>query len=587
MDQPFEISPPPLASPGEAVSGELSLADVIRLIEADPGLDMARKRNWLSSLRRIAAGIGRPPASIPARLTSLRHPMSRLNAARMEIEPKSLSNHKANVRAAVLHVLKVTDAPRRGVPLSPAWAGLMEMIAEVKAKRLLGGLARYCSSRGIMPDQVREAVVRDYFVHREATSFLETGVGRVRELMRAWNRCRDCIPGWPVHRLQPPEVTPVSPGPAWEVFPEGLRADIEGHLRRLAAPHRSASGRRRGPCKASTIATRRRELMAFARKAVAAGTPVGSLTSLRALLAPETVIRTFERYLEEGGDRPRVFAIDLGWKLHALARETGAPDDTIQQLDDIRVRLEEQRPPAMTDKNLTVVRAVMAGDVWSRVTSLPELLMREAEAMLNRSPRRAAALAAVAIQILILTRAPVRVGNLLSIRLGYNLVRPAGDAEPFHLTFPHYDTKNRIDLEFPLSPRTSALIQRYIDLFRPHLDNSRGTDWLFPGESGNRSPSHASAAIAERVEREVGLRVTAHQFRHAAAATILKQRPGEYEFVRRILGHRNVQTTLKFYTGLEAFHAGEHFGKLIEERIASRADHAASGWSRRTGLRHD
>lgn len=132
-------------------------------------------------------------------------------------------------------------------------------------------------------------------------------------------------------------------------------------------------------------------------------------------------------------------------------------------------------------------------------------------------------------------------------------------------------------MEFPVSPETSRLIQRYIDYFRPHLENASGTDWLFPGEGGSRSPRHASATIAERVEREVGLRVTAHQFRHATAATILKYRPGEYEFVRRILGHRNVQMTMKFYTGLEAFRAGEHFGNLIEEPIAERAGRRAKG----------
>jgi integrase len=581
MYQIFDIPPPSPAASGAAVSGELTLADVIRLIEADADLPLARKRNWLSSLRRIAAGIGRPPESIPARLTSLRHPMRRLNAARMGIEPKSLSNHKANVRAAVLHVLKVTDAPRRGVPFSPDWAALMAALVETKAYRLLSGLARYCSSRDILPETVSEAVVTDYFAHRQVTSFLETGPGRVRELMRAWNRCVEAVPGWPAHRLVPPALTPVWPGPAWEAFPAGLRADIEAHLRRLAAPHRSANGRRRRPCKASTIATRRRELMAFARKAVAAGVPMESLVSLEQLLAPEVVLRTFERFLEEGGDRPKVFVIDLGWKLHALAREIGAPENTESQLDDIRVRLEEDRPPAMTDKNLGVVRAVLASDIWSRVAALPELLLREAGALLNRSPRKAAAIAALAAQVLILSRAPVRVGNLLAIRLGVNLIRPGGEEEPFHLTFPNYDVKNRVDLEFPLSPRSSALIQRYIDLFRPHMENSRGTDWLFPGESGSRSPAHASTAIAARVEREVGLRVTAHQFRHAAAATILKQRPGDYEFVRRILGHRNVQTTMKFYTGLEAFRAGEHFGRLVEERIQHRQVQRAIGRGRK------
>ena len=547
--------------------GDLSLAEMMRRVEADPALSLQRKRHWSSSLRRIASGIGRPPESLPARLTALRNPMSRLNAAKMGIEEKSLANHRANVRAAVLYVLKVTDAPRRGVPLSPQWSGVMEAISEVKARRLLSGLARFCSSKGILPEKVSEAVVDVYFAHRAETSLLETGVARVRELMRAWNRCVDAAPGWPRRRLDPPACAPVSPGPEWGAFPEGLRSDIESYLRRLGSGRRSANGKRRRPNKRSTIDTRRRELQAFARKAVAAGADLESLLSLAHLLAPEIVEKTLERFIAEGNDRPTRFVIDLSWKLLAIARETGASEDTLVRLDDIRARLEEERPPAMTQKNLAVIRAVMATDVWSRVVRLPEQLMVEAERTLNRSVSRAASTAALAVQILILTRAPVRVGNLMSIRLGVNLIRPGGAGAPFHLTFPNFDVKNRVDLEFPLSPATSELIQRYIDLFRPHLDGHARTDWLFPGERGRRSSSHASVVIAKRVEREVGLRVTAHQFRHAAAVMILKQRPGEFEFVRRILGHLNVQTTISYYTGLEAFPAGEQFGDLIERRL--------------------
>ena len=33
------------------------------------------------------------------------------------------------------------------------------------------------------------------------------------------------------------------------------------------------------------------------------------------------------------------------------------------------------------------------------------------------------------------------------------------------------------------------------------------------------------------------------------------------------LGHRNIQTTIKFYCGLETIHATEQFGKLIREQI--------------------
>jgi integrase len=61
--------------------------------------------------------------------------------------------------------------------------------------------------------------------------------------------------------------------------------------------------------------------------------------------------------------------------------------------------------------------------------------------------------------------------------------------------------------------------------------------------------------------------MTVHQFRHAAAAIILQRRPGEYELVRRILGHHNVQTTINSYVGLENIQANEIFSKIVMEHM--------------------
>jgi integrase len=63
------------------------------------------------------------------------------------------------------------------------------------------------------------------------------------------------------------------------------------------------------------------------------------------------------------------------------------------------------------------------------------------------------------------------------------------------------------------------------------------------------------------------LEITPHQFRHAAAAIFLKHRPGEYETVRRLLGHRNIRTTVNFYCGLETIHATEAFGRIIQDYV--------------------
>jgi integrase len=67
------------------------------------------------------------------------------------------------------------------------------------------------------------------------------------------------------------------------------------------------------------------------------------------------------------------------------------------------------------------------------------------------------------------------------------------------------------------------------------------------------------------------LRITVHQFRHAAAAIILKHRPGEYEMVRLLLGHKSVTTTINSYIGFETTHAGQVFGELITNMVDQEA----------------
>ena len=65
--------------------------------------------------------------------------------------------------------------------------------------------------------------------------------------------------------------------------------------------------------------------------------------------------------------------------------------------------------------------------------------------------------------------------------------------------------------------------------------------------------------------KELGLEITPHQFRHAAAYIMLKADPGNYELVRRVLGHRSITTTRNFYIGLESLEATRVFGDLVTD----------------------
>jgi integrase len=186
----------------------------------------------------------------------------------------------------------------------------------------------------------------------------------------------------------------------------------------------------------------------------------------------------------------------------------------------------------------------------------------------SSAPHRAAITAQLAVAIAILTVAPVRLANLVAIKLGINLIKPGGPDSNYWLTFPDYDVKNRVRLEYPLEQVLMRMIDEYVHDFRPTLLHGRNDDWLFPGQRrGAKANTLFSGQIKQRIYQTTGLRMTVHQFRHAAGALILQARPGEYELVRRLLGHRNVQTTINAYIGLENIHASKIFSKIVMQRL--------------------
>ena len=121
--------------------------------------------------------------------------------------------------------------------------------------------------------------------------------------------------------------------------------------------------------------------------------------------------------------------------------------------------------------------------------------MAEARANRKTKPYRAAVTAQLAIAILILIRAPIRMQNLASIQIGLNLVKPGGPEAPYMLVFPDYDVKNGVPLEFAFDATTTATIDEYIHQFRPQLMRGFNHDYLFarrkPGTQTYQVPVEA------------------------------------------------------------------------------------------------
>ena len=551
--------------PSELTSLEPTFADAIQAITAAGGVSAQNRRHWSSSLTGIAKAFDQPIELIPARYSAVRVRMAALHHVPLGWAAKTLANHRSNAKAALIWFTKETDALHYGIPLSASWDRLRLQTDHGTRYRLLP-LMRFCSGVQIEPETVNEAVIDRYLDHRERTTSRAADTATRRGLARLWNAGIGTIAGWPETRLIEPPVK-TRQGPSWEDFPKGLRTDIESYLAALSRIRRDKGGTRHLPCKPSTITTRKRELVAAVRMAVKAGIPLDSLTSLSGMIHPDVTEKILDAYWRKDGDVPKTYTINLSCRFVGLARAIGLDGNALERLDDLRCALELHREEGMTEKNLALIRCVLTEGVWSRVVVLPGQLMHQAR-LTRHAPVRAGVLAQIAVAVAILTVAPVRLGNLAAIRLDENLAKPGGPHSNYWLTFRKYDVKNKVPLQFELDDEVTAIIDEYVHDFRPALMRGRNTNCLFPGVSHEHKEKISfSTQIVDRVQKSTGLRITVHQFRHAAGALILKHRPGEYELVRRILGHKSIQTTIDFYCSLETTQASEIFTDIVRNRL--------------------
>jgi integrase len=552
---------------GKSILIETSFADAIAIIGQADDLPEQTRRHWVTSLRQVAKAFDRPLEVIPARYSAVRADLGHLHQVPAGLSAKTLQNHKSNVKSALLWLERKKGVPKYGAPLSAEWERLSSRVQERLIRWRLSALLRFCSANGVEPGQLDEGVIDRFMAYRARVGMSATDAFR-RLLARAWNPNVGRVQGWPARRLVEPPVKPAVQV-AWEEFPEGLRTDVDRYLEGLTRVRRNRINQRIRPLKPSTLRTRRAELAAAARMAVKEGVPIERLDSLSALLSPEVAEKVLDAYWRRNGEVPKPFTIDLASRFLAIAYETKCLDaEACERLDEMRRDLEDHRCEGLTDKNIAFIRQVLTSGVWGRVVKLPLTMMAEARSQRAYAPVRSAVTAQLAVAIAILAVAPVRLANLTAIRLDTNLIKPGGPNANYWLMFPNYDVKNRVKLEYPLAEYVTRLIDEYVFDFRPTLLRGRNEDWLFPGQrSGAKGKISFSGQITQRIHKGTGLRMTVHQFRHAAGAIILKHRPGEYELVRQILGHRSVQTTFKAYIGLASIRASEIFGEIIKDQM--------------------
>ena len=219
----------------------------------------------------------------------------------------------------------------------------------------------------------------------------------------------------------------------------------------------------------------------------------------------------------------------------------------------------------MTLRNREALRAFDDEAAVKALVTLPDRLL---DVVLESGCNgyREAKIIQTALAIAILLNAPVRIKNLASIELNRHLLEVGSRRDrSVHLRFPAHEVKNANDLEFPLMPETVELLELYVRVWRPILCCGEATPFLFPGDHPDRPKGNStlSSQIKELVFAYTRLEMPAHRFRHAAAKIYLDRHPGQYEVIRQLLGHKDIETTIAFYAGAETASAARHYARTI------------------------
>jgi integrase len=536
------------------ISTEPTLSDVIVRLQQNPSLTAKRCGDLVSAVDRMSQITGADLGSTPASLQFMRPLIKAVRPAQHDLTPKTWANLRSNLRAAL-----VQPVPRKWKHVDPEWDALRAALPDRRMRIGLSRFIGFCISQGIAPNEACDAVVDRFLIHLEAGTQVPDPHACHRTTCRVWNKAVETISGWPQLRLSLPDYRRPRQSTPITSFPLSLQQEFASYIDSLRGGDLFAEKGAQKAMAASTVRQRGVELGLALSALVASGRDPASITSLACLVEPAAFTAILRRYVTDK-NKPRPFAHNLAWTLISLARRWVRLDPALLgELDELRKCLGDQ-PKRLTEKNRTLLSTLDDPAVRAKLFVLPDRLANWAE---RAPPVRGAIAMQIAVAVAILQHAPLRIANLAGLRLDRHLVRPGGPKSLWQIDIPAEEVKNDQALTYELPRRVTALLDRYIRRFRPALAE-RGNQYLFPVGSRHKLPPALSQQIREALADWVGIHMTPHQFRHFAGRLMQQHSPGAFGTITQLLGHKDVRTAIRYYSGLDTLSAGRHFDAILE-----------------------
>ena len=158
--------------------------------------------------------------------------------------------------------------------------------------------------------------------------------------------------------------------------------------------------------------------------------------------------------------------------------------------------------------------------------------------------------------------------NLSDLAFDTHLFLRPGRGAISTLELSNGEVKNKRDLAFDIPPAVAKMLLEYRDRIAPRIIGHRPARLFVKVDGTPKGQRSVAPLIASYAKRRAGIVMSPHQFRHLSAKVLLDAQPGAFETVRQLLGHKNDQTTVNAYAGIDSRRAARHHQQLIDKAIA-------------------
>lgn len=539
-----------------------TLQDVLDRLATCRSLSETRRRDLRSACLAFGKLTGKAPAMMPLDLAGIRATLDAMVPAQAKVSRKRLANLRSDLGSAIEVSGLRPMIKTAGVELSQSWTRLIEGITKKWICYGLSRFARWASQRQIAPPAVDAAVVGRFIAELEAASLTRNIRNLHRSVTNSWNGLVRLRPDENLKLVEFPSNNTRPGRVPLQDLPVSFRTDVDQYLVWGAVPDPLDENARTRALEPRTLRLRRDHLHSAVTAAVSAGIEVQQLISLASLVEIETFKKLLRQRWEQGGRKLTSYTDGVASTLIAIAKEwVMVPPETLATLKGLRRKL-GSIPSGLTEKNKIFLRKFDDPRLLEAIIQLPDKLWRQTRRDLTTSRRPFIDLqSALAIDLLL--HIPLRMENLSALNFERHLHWPQGRGKPALMVFKSDEIKNRVALEFEIPTVLAERLQIYRNEIAPAITGKR-PDAVFVTWTGEpRTQSAVTVAIERTVLRQLGLKLTPHQFRHLAAKIILDANPSAYELPQQLLGHRNRSTTMNFYGGINTRRAGRAHADLV------------------------